>query len=70
MIFLLSINYLFFLTNADSSVYILSKYSNNQLITSSTLRWISQTHYSESRDYIIGGYQYNKNITGQIIKSL
>ncbi|XP_058799185.1 protein unzipped isoform X2 [Phymastichus coffea] len=42
--------------NADTSVHILSK-NYNQLITSSTLNWISESHYSASKELVIGGFE-------------
>ena len=49
---------LLLLVSADTSVHILStKYGNGQLITSSILNWIPDSHYSASKDIVIGGFQ-------------
>ncbi|KAJ8679450.1 hypothetical protein QAD02_015237 [Eretmocerus hayati] len=46
------------LTRADTSVHILSsKYGHGQLITSSILSWISDSQYSASKDFVIGGFE-------------
>ncbi|XP_001603588.2 protein unzipped [Nasonia vitripennis] len=48
---------LLLLVGAQTSVHILSKYGNGQLITSSILAWIPHTQYSASKTLVIGGFE-------------
>lgn len=43
-------------TTADNSVHILSKYAH-QPLTSTTLKWLPVTHYDESKEIVIGGFE-------------
>jgi hypothetical protein len=43
-------------TTADNSVHILSKYTH-QPLTSTTLKWLPMTHYDESKEIVIGGFE-------------
>ncbi|KAG7196654.1 hypothetical protein KM043_015992 [Ampulex compressa] len=47
---------LLFTATADNSVHILSKYTHQQ-ITSSTLNWLPRAHYDPSKEIIIGGFE-------------
>ncbi|KZC11917.1 PREDICTED: protein unzipped [Dufourea novaeangliae] len=46
---------LLLLTNADNSVHILSKY--NQLVTSTTLKWLPRAHFDRPSEIVIGGFE-------------
>ena len=47
---------------ADGSVYTLSKY--RQLVTSSTLHWLSISHYDPTKEFVIGGFEERRDING------
>lgn len=41
---------------ADNSVHILSKYTH-QPLTSTTLKWLPVSHYDQSKEIVIGGFE-------------
>ena len=53
--------------SADSSVHIRSKYG--QLITSTTLNWLPHSHYTNSNEIVIGGFEVVKEISGWYISN-
>lgn len=69
MLLTLCLSSLLVLARAETSVHILSKYGNGQLVTSSILTWIPHTQYSATKSFVIGGFEIISTSTGSFIRN-